>query len=171
MKNSMCISLVISLITFGCAFQKAWSDDLLTRDQAISILIEQVINPDKNKDNMMVFGPQSQLQKGDVVEPAFLSTKNSDELIYKIQNPKWFFWIDDNPLNDMFVHTTRFVYIDSKHPNPTIGDGIIIKEVGWWPKINGQQLYRSSSERTNSPDRVYGSRPSFRDILRSRDAK
>ena len=50
MKNLVCIFLVTFVITFGGAFQKTWSDDLFTRDQVISILIEQVSNPDKKQE-------------------------------------------------------------------------------------------------------------------------
>ncbi len=53
MRNLVCIFLAFLLFTFGCAFQEAWSDDLLSRDQAIAILIEQVITPRVYEDYYM----------------------------------------------------------------------------------------------------------------------
>jgi hypothetical protein len=72
MKNLLCISLVVFFTIVGCAFQKAWSDDLLTRDQAIAILIEQVITPMVYEDYYMAFGPQQMLTIGDRVESEVL---------------------------------------------------------------------------------------------------
>jgi hypothetical protein len=46
--------------------------DSLTREQAVSVLIAQVINPSPNKDTLMACGPQSILQSGTVVEPLWL---------------------------------------------------------------------------------------------------
>jgi hypothetical protein len=155
MKNIVCIFLAVFFTIVGCAFQKAWSDDLLTRDQAITILVEQVINPSLNKDTLMAFGPQDMLASGDVVEPALLNTPPYAGSTKTIQTPTWFFWIDDEPKSD-FVHYCRFVYIDAGNANPTIGDGITVETQGWWPKINGTNYYKLYQERVESDDFVYG---------------
>jgi hypothetical protein len=155
MKNIVCIFLAVFFSIVGCAFQKAWSDDLLTRDQAVSILMEQVINPSINKDILMAFGPQNMLSGGDVVEPDLLDTPPYAGSTKTIQTPTWFFWIDDKPKAG-FVHDCRFVYIDASITNPTIGNGITIEVQGWWPKINGTIYYDVYEERIKSADFVYG---------------
>ena len=146
---------LLSFCTFtaGFAFHDAWSGDLLTRDQAISILIEQVINPSPNKDILMAFGPQNMLQVGDVVEPVFIGTQPYPGNSFSVSNPTWFFWVNDEP-DSRFAHHCRFVYIDVTHSNPLIGDGIIVETQGWWPKINSVEFYKNGP--LVSPDLAYG---------------
>ncbi|AEB08881.1 hypothetical protein [Desulfobacca acetoxidans] len=131
--------------------------DALTRDQAISVLIAQVINPSPNKDTLMAFGPQNMLQPGTVVEPSMLNTPPYPGSSRTIQTPTWFFWINDEP-EYRFVHACRFIYIDATRANPIVGDGIIVETQGWWPKINGVEIYEGGPY--VSPDLVYGNPPS-----------
>ena len=155
MKKTAYISFTIFILLLGCTLHTAWSDDLLTRDQAISILMEQVIDSSINKDTLMAFGPQEMLTAGDVVKPMFLNTEPYNGSATTIQSPTWFFWIDDKP-NPCFVHPCRFVFIAADNPNATIGDGITVEIQGWWPKINGVDYYEVYEERIQSQDMVYG---------------
>ncbi len=137
-----------------------------SREDAIQILIDQVIKGDPNKDVLMAFGPQNMLVTGDIVAPAIGDSKNFSGAARTIDRDTWFFFINDE-INDCFVHPTRFVYIDANHANPTVGDGITIDVQGWWPKINNIHFYRYPEERIDdSPDRVYGSIPIIFKLLR-----
>ena len=119
--------------------------------------MEQVINPSPTKYLLIALGPQNMLAEGDVVEPAFLNTLPYAGSTKTIQTPTWFYWIDDEP-DAGFVHSTRFVYIDASHSNPTVGDGIEIEIQGWWPKINGTKTYDYPPGNSH-PDLVYGTVP------------
>lgn len=113
MKNLLCIFLVVFFSIVGCAFQKAWSDNLLTRDQAITILIEQVINPSPNKDLLMTLGPQNMLAVGDIVEPSQLGGEIYPGNSRTVNSPTWFFWIDDelpslNNISSIAIYKLQF---------------------------------------------------------------
>lgn len=164
-RKIVAIIMQITLLFFS-AVPKTQADLQITREEAITILIEKVIKPDEKNGKVMAFCLQSPLKKGDIVEPAFYPKTIAEKPIRKIQTPTWFFWIDDYPYTDFFAHPARFVYIDANTTNPILGHGIIVERFGWWPKINGQHLYRSTSERAGSHDLVYGSRPSFFDRLK-----
>ena len=146
-------SLVIPLISFP---QMASSQ--LNRDEAVEILISEVVEPSPNKDILMIFGPQNVLLPGTVVEPYDTETEPFPGNPRTIQTKTWFFWIDDEP-DAKFVHPTRFVFLEANDTDPTVGNGIIVEVQGWWPKINGISYYEDFSERLNSPDLVYSSPP------------
>ncbi len=158
MKNLLYVFLIVFFITVGGSFKEAQSDDLLTRNQAIAILIEQVISPEVYEDYYMAFGPQNMLTDGDSVEPAYSMADPFPVSGRNIQNPTWFFWIDTDKWAK-FVHLVHFVYIDASQSNPTIGDGIVVESQGWWPKINGVDYLSNSEERWASADIVYGEAP------------
>ena len=152
------IAFSFLIFTFGCASQKAWSDDLLTRDQAISLLIEHVITPVVYEDYYMAFGPQQMLTSGDKVEPNVLGGDPYPGSDRDIDRPTWFFWVDTNKWA-RFAHLVHFVYIDASISNPTIGNGIIVEDQGWWPKINGVDYLDEAEDRWESADIVYGEAP------------
>ena len=164
MKKSAYISFTIFILLFGCTLHTAWSDDLLTRDQAISILMEQVINQSNNKETLMVFGPQNYLEDGDKVEPNFPDDENEMVNLHNIVSPIWFFYIDDLP-NAGFVHPTRFVYIDATNDSPTVGDGVEIEYQEWNPKINEDSSYEDVYKGNTHTDWVYGTFPSTVPIM------
>jgi hypothetical protein len=91
--------------------------DSLTREQAVSVLIAQVINPSPNKDTLMAFGPQNMLQPGTVVRPPLLNAQPFPGSVRTIQTPTWFFFVNDEP-EAKFAHSCRFVYIDANHASP-----------------------------------------------------
>ena len=152
---SKILLLLSAVVLCSCAsgFTRA---EALTREQAISVLIAQVINPSPNKDTLVASGPQNRLPPGTVVEPHRPEATPYPASARTIQAPTWFFYIDDKPEYG-FVHPTRFVYIDANNPNPVIGNGIIVDAQGWWPKINGVEV------EYNGPytplDIVYGAYP------------
>ena len=159
MKKSIYIfSYALLLILFGCVFNQAWSDDMLTRDQAIAILIDQVISPIAYEDYYMAFGPQQMLTAGDKVEPEIIGSQPYPGSTKNIQEPTWFFWVDTDKWA-RFSHLVYFVYIDASHPNPTVGDGILVSEQGWWPNINDVDYLKKPADRWVSSDIVYGEAP------------
>ncbi|WP_449245367.1 hypothetical protein [Desulfobacca acetoxidans] len=127
--------------------------DVLTRDQAIAVLVQQVINPSPNKDTLMAFGPQNMLQPGAVVKSGWSDVGSART----IQTPTWFFYINDEP-EAKFAHSCRFVYIDAGCANPVVGNGIVVETKDWWPEINGVEIYVGMLYA--SPDLVYGTPPS-----------
>lgn len=131
----------------------------LTRKQAVKILIEKVIEPSPDKSLIMAFGPQKPLQPGDLVEPVRDEAGPFPVTPRKLDKATWFFWIDDES-DAKFAHPTRFVYIDANHPDPSLGDGIIVDPQGLWPKINGKSYLGGEYERFFvTKDRVYGKPP------------
>ncbi len=159
MKNLLCISLVVFFIIVGCAFQKAWSDDLLTRDQAITVLNEQVIiTMAGNLDYYMAFCPQDMLESGDTVETAYSGTDSYNNEVYTTEGPIWFFFVDTDKWAK-FAHLVYFVYIDASKQNPTLEDGIVVHKHDFWPKINGVFYLKSIDDRFTTTDLVYGEVP------------
>ena len=151
--------LLLCLIQLACDLSVNTAVAAMGREEAKQFLINRVIAGDSNEGNLMCFGPQNMLSAGDVVAPFIIEKQPYPGVSRTLDKDTWFFWINDD-INDYFSHPTRFVYIDADHPNPTIGDGIIIDDAGWWPKINGIDYYRYSSDRTEaSSDWVYGQLP------------
>ncbi len=157
-------SITIFILLLGCTFHQAWSDDLLTRDQAISILMEQVINQSNNKETLIAFGPLNYLGGGDKVEPCYPSEKSGMVNLHEIESPTWFFYVNDLP-NAGFVHPTRFIYIDATNNNPTIDNGIVIEYQEWNPKINEDSVYEDAYKGNTHTDWVYGTIPSTVPIM------
>lgn len=127
----------------------------MARDEAVEVLIREVIEPDSNRDVLVAYGPQAMLRDGDLIEPAETTIAPFFGSSVQISRDTWFFWIDDEP-STHFVHPTRFVLIDATRPDARIGDGIEISEQGWWPEINGEAYYDDSVGRLVSPDVVFG---------------
>ena len=149
---------VLFILVILISFSPQMASSQLTRNEAIEFLISEVIESSPNKDVLMAFGPQDVLLPGTVVVPFDTETEPFPGNPRTIQTETWFFWIDDEP-DAKFVHPTRFVYIDTNNPNPSIGDGIVFEVQGWWPTINGISHYEDFVERVNSPEVVYGSPP------------
>jgi len=156
--NSVMKSFMIVVVIFLGLVHAQAAEALMTREQAVAMLIQQVIEPSQNKDELMAFGPQNMLNAGDRVEPADLEYDTHPENAQTIQGPTWFFWVDTNKWSK-FGHLVYFVYIDASNPNPTIGNGVLVLEQGWWPQINGVEYLSNSDERWVSADIVYGEAP------------
>ena len=156
--KAISVSAVILSLVIGFWPNLALSNDLLSRDQAIAILIEEVIKPRAYADYYMAFGPQLMLKKGDRVEPEHLGGDPYPGSSRIVEGPTWFFWVDTNKWA-RFVHLTHFVYIDATIRNPIPGYGIAIDDQGWWPRINGVRYLDNPDVRWFSDDIVYGEAP------------
>lgn len=154
---------MIVVVTLAAIVHAQAAEALLTREQAVAMLIQQVIEPSPNKDELMAFGPQDMLQPEDVVRPRYIGSPTYPGQPKTIETPTWFFFIDDK-VQSGYTHKTRFIYIDANHPNPTLGDGISVDIQGWWPIINEQPHYAPPST-TQNPDWVYGEGPPIPEVL------
>jgi Peptidase C13 family len=130
----------------------------LTRDEAVQAVIDQVILPSSTAAKAVAFAPQTALPAGSTVRPFLLNTPPFVGSTTTLASDSWFVFIDDAPLA-RFAHPVRFALVDASHPNPVVGSGITVTQQGWWPLVNGVQLYASLDERLVSPDRVWGSLP------------
>lgn len=135
------------------------SAEVISRQEAVDILIREVILPSPTRGAMMAFGPQKPLAPGDKIEPPDRGFDPSQGTVRAIEKPTWFFWIDDEP-DAKFAHPTRYVYIDANQPDPKVNHGIIVDFQAWWPMINGKHyLSRDADRFFDCPDKVYGQAP------------
>lgn len=161
--NSVMKSFIIVVVIWLAIVHAQAADAQMTREQAVSILIQQVIEPSPNKDELMAFGPQNMLQPGDIVRPHRIGSPTYPGQPKTIERPTWFFFLNDR-VEAGYVHQTRFLYIDANNPNPTMGDGISVDIQGWWPVINEQDYYDSQYPKEH-PDWVYGDRPPIPEVI------
>ena len=114
---------------------------LLTRDEAIRILLDQVIKPASLDHQLVAFTQESPLPVRSEVSPYAPDPLPDNVTILPylvpelITSPTWFFWVDDAPFGQ-FSHPTRFVFIDA------VSGYARVTNQGWWPVINGQEVMR-----------------------------
>lgn len=111
---------------------------LLSREQAIKILLNQVIKPDQVTSKIIAFIYPQPLKPGDTVAPAYTPDK-----AHRAAAEEWFFWIDDTPYA-RFAHPTRFAFV-----NRTTSEVTTTKE-RWWPVINGVNRFTDDAEYWNT---------------------
>jgi Bacterial Ig-like domain len=109
----------------------------IDREEAIQILIDEIIKPETLDHEIIAFGLSDPLGIGDHTSPYLPAEWPGvlSEIPYldggvTLNRTKWFFWIDDVPLAE-FSHDTRFVYIDGETGLPTV------TFEDWWCLING----------------------------------
>ena len=126
----------------------------LTKEEAIEILINQVIKPSTLDHTIYAFTLDDPLREGDKIapwlpEPVPASVEKFPYLIYReITKPTWFFWIDDVP-RGKFAHENRFVFIDA-----VTGD-VDVQEEKWWPVLNDVSLWNASKDYWNPDNWAY----------------
>ena len=118
---ALVIALVVTLVV------KFGSRPVISTDQAIAILVSEIVEPATEYENISAFMLSEPLQKGDVV------TSESGE-DYPIDTSTWFVFIDDEPLA-FFAHDCRYVFIDGR-----TGSYEIIDET-WPPEINDLSMW------------------------------
>lgn len=125
-RNCICLSLLalfLSLPAMG---------EVMTRDEAIRIVVERIIDPTTLDHDVMAFLTLKPLAVGDQVAPLGFPEETET-----VSVPTWFAWIDDEP-DAEFGHATRFVFIDADSGE------IRILEKEWGPVLNDVQvLWRS----------------------------
>jgi hypothetical protein len=99
----------------------------ISKDQAIAILVSEIIRPAADYKGISAFMLSEPLQEDDVI------TSESDE-DYPIDTSTWFVFIDDEPMA-FFAHDCRYVFI-----NGETGSYEVINE-SWPPEINGFSMF------------------------------
>ncbi|MBK8493306.1 MAG: hypothetical protein IPL49_21095 [Saprospirales bacterium] len=122
--------LLLSCLFIPTGFSQ---NDLLTREDATRIILQEIIVPATSNHTITAFLVKTLLQPGDIIAPFY------GDLNHEMQEPAWFAWINDDPLA-LFAHPTRYVFIGAR-----TGD-VEIVEHAWWPKLNGESLFMSEAE-------------------------
>lgn len=99
----------------------------IDKDDAIEILVREIIPPASSNRRVSAFMLSQPLQKGDVV------TSESGEK-YPISANTWFIFVDDAP-EAFFAHNTRFVFIDARTAAYDVVDE------SWPPLINNSSMW------------------------------
>jgi hypothetical protein len=126
----------------------------LTRDEAIQILINEVIQPETLDHILYAFAREIPLQQGDrtapwLPDPLPETIETFPYLVYReSQKPEWFFWIDDVP-RALFQHECRFVYIDA------VSGAVNVQAEQWWPVLNDASIWNSSKDYWNTDNWAY----------------
>lgn len=106
-------------------------DTEITRDDALEILVSDIIQPAAEYRELSAFMLSQPLQDGDIV------TSESGET-YTIDGNTWFIFIDDHPMA-FFAHDCRYVFI-----NAQTGAHDVVDET-WPPDINDHSMWDTLS--------------------------
>lgn len=112
---------------------------IITRQEAIDIIIKKVIVPPTLDHDATAFLGMAPIDSGMVYYPY-----SHSDLEKRIEKPVWFGWINDSP-QAFFAHSTRYVFIDARTGSYTI------ETYSWWPVVNGKSLWMDDEEISN-PD-------------------
>ena len=118
----------------------------ITRDQAVEILVSEVIETLDNKEDIIAFGPQEPLTSLDRVLP-YDPDPNATQV--RLSESCWFFMVDEAPFSN-WTHPALFVAINCR-----TGEIQSSERQNWYPLINGEPVYYRSTDRFDSSDRVY----------------
>ena len=113
---------------------KSTTQRMITREEAIEIIMSEVIIPDSLKHDIIAFLGRVPLKPGDKVKQ-----DDADSMVIDIDKPTWFAWVYDNP-QSFFWNPTRYVMI-----NAISGEFEILIR-GWPPLINSEAVWRSLEE-------------------------
>jgi hypothetical protein len=102
--------------------------EVITREDAIQIVVERMIDPTTLDHDVMAFLTMKPLEAGDEVAPLGFPEETET-----VSAPTWFAWIDDEP-DAEFGHATRFVFIAAD----TGETRVLEKE--WGPVLNDVQV-------------------------------
>lgn len=108
----------------------------VSREQAMLIALD-IISPATLDHNVTAFLTAAPLPAGSAIWPF-----DHEEHQRTITSPTWFCWINDDS-QAFFTHPTRFVFIDQM---TGLAD---VRVEGWWPMLNGQELFMSDEEMTD----------------------
>jgi hypothetical protein len=125
------------------SFKKGSPPGLITREEAIDIIIKKVLVPQTLDHKVTVFLGMHETPTGSVVRPF----KGEDEK-RTLNTPTWFGWINDNP-QAFFEHETRFVYIDA------VTGHYEVSSEKWWPVVDGESLWMGEEEKDNPAVLIY----------------
>lgn len=128
-------AFAILLALFSCAtIPREPQASAITRQEAIDIIMEEVIRPNMLDHDVLAFLSVEPLKSGDRVNEAFEET----EAII-INTPTWFAWVNDDPAAE-FAHTTRYVFVDA------MNGAVNVLEREWWPLVNDELIFQTREE-------------------------
>ena len=124
-------------------FKELKPGTMLTREEAIDIIIKKIIVPASLDHRVSAFLGMQTTPSGTNVWPFM-----SEEEKRTINSPVWFGWVNDWP-QAFFEHDTRYVYIDAYTGNYEVVTH------GWWPVIDGESQWMSDEEKKNPAVLIY----------------
>jgi hypothetical protein len=116
---------------------------MLTRQEAIDIIINQVIVPPTLTHQVTAYLGMETVSPGSTIWPF----KNYEKPI-TVSAPTWFGWVNDVPLA-FFQHPTRYVLINA------LDGSYEVLNKNWWPVLNGESLWMSEEEKENPEVLIY----------------
>ncbi len=125
------ISLLLGLIILGGILLNlsCSSQPVLSLEEAINIVIEEVVEPEQLDHKIIVFAWPDLLKKGDTIGPYNQPEIGSSISPKEIMEDSWFIWIDDAPAA-YFAHPSRFVIISKETGQVSVSDE------NRWPVLN-----------------------------------
>ncbi len=123
-------------------------EGLLTRQQAIDLVLEQVILPDPEADQLAAF--LYNRVAPDSLVPAGTEIASWDSgLVVPVPEDSYLFWLDREP-DALWLHPTRFVLV-------TAASGLVLSfDAESWPVVGGEEVRRFPVEGNASPELFYG---------------
>ncbi|XOV70859.1 MAG: right-handed parallel beta-helix repeat-containing protein [Verrucomicrobiota bacterium] len=128
----------------------------ITREQAIDILIENVIAPLPDKEKMIALGLQETLEEEDRLT-AFDPSPNGTAA-RPIDSPCWFFMLDHDP-GASWAHPVDYVLINCQ-------TGAIEQTLRrlWYPELNGLAFWNSLESKESKNDLVFAGREIYSNL-------
>ena len=154
------LAVLISPQHASCS-KTAATSAVLTKDQAVKVLLDNVVKPASLQQDTIAFTLAQPLPAGTEVAayaPATLPvnvTSLPDLVPQKLNDSTWFFWVDEYPLA-RFSHPSEFVFINASN------GAVTVSNQAWWPYINGQEVQQwvESPGRWDSGNWAYSNVPS-----------
>lgn len=137
------ISLVFVLTTIQCD-----AVDNVSYEEAIQLVLDEVVKPDDLDNEVIVFSLTEPLQPGDLIGPYNKEGYPDNKEPTQIQEETWFFWIDDEP-GAHYIHTNRFVYVSRANGQVNVSEEL------WWPVLNGEGLWIKTTAYWDETNWVY----------------
>ena len=142
--------MFILFVAFLCLASPLFSqidkaNNCLNRKEAVTLLLEDAsgIEIDPVHSNVWSpyvdfgFGPgfEGLLPAGTQIDPAYLGIEPFPGETIELDQPAYFFWIDDEAININFIHATRFVLLSFECGDQASQPVFSVSQQGWWPVI------------------------------------
>lgn len=128
--------VLIAMAQNGMAGSPADKGEMISREEAKAVIINEIIEPGTLKHDVLAFLVLEPLKKGDRIAPHGFT-----EETVTLQEPTWFAWIDDEPDGE-FAHPCRYVFLNARTGK------YIVKAYKWGPVLNDTEvLWRELKDR------------------------
>ncbi len=119
--------MLLTVMTLAVLPGAAAGSASIGMDEAIEILIEEIIEPSTLDHDIVAYMVKQPLQAGGVVTPLVGAG------IYPVTEDEYFIFIDDSPAA-FYEHPVRFAFIKASDGTSTVYDE------AWPPLVNGEEL-------------------------------